>query len=84
MAPELSPRIASCKCGFERTVSVPVDWAAEHEVLVLPLSEDGEPLFPACVRCERSSVGNKIRLMPDTGGTFHRVKACCIRFRAVD
>lgn len=84
MAPELAPRIASCKRGFERTVLTPVDWAAEHDVLVLPLSEDGKPLFPECVRCECSSVGSEILLMPDNDGTFHSVKTCPIRFRAAD
>lgn len=84
MPPEMVSRIVSCKRGFERTVPTPVDWGAEHEVLVLPVSDDGEPLFPECVRCECSRVGNEILLMPDNDGTFHRVKACCIRFRAVD
>ena len=84
MPPEMVSRIASCKRGFERTVPTPVDWDDEHEVLVLPLEDDGEPLFPECVRCEQSNVGNQILLMPDNDGTLYRVKVCGIQFRAVD
>lgn len=81
MPSEIAPRIASCERGFERTVSVPVDWTTEHEVLVLPLAEDGSPLFPACVDCKHGAPG--IEIMPDDDGVFHRVRTCLIQFRAV-
>ncbi len=79
MPPELAPRIASCKRGFERTVSTPIGWTTEHEVLVLPLAGDGSPLFPACVDCDCADGG--IEVMPDNHGVFRRVKECCIQFR---
>ncbi|OEU74062.1 MAG: hypothetical protein BA864_06950 [Desulfuromonadales bacterium C00003093] len=85
MTVETAPRIASCKRRFERTVLTPVDWATEHEVLVVPLPGEGSPLFPACVDCDcADGDDNGIEIMPDDNDVFHRVKTCNIRFRAVD